>query len=102
MTSPKPLFLATLILAAGCATTSNAPAGSAPGVAAAVDTGAGTPAAPAVAGKPNEDVVCYFERPTGSNIREKVCRSRTQRERERANAQQVLQGVREVNTRVGN
>lgn len=100
------LRLLTLLSAfalAACTTTARtgAPSRAAPAFAADQDTGAGTPVARTTGAKANSDVVCYYERPTGSNIPEKVCRPKTSAERERDQAQDMMRTLPSVNMHPG-
>ena len=101
----KLLALLSALALSACTTTtaarSAAPSRAAPAFAADQDTGAGTPVARAGGAKANTDVVCYYERPTGSNIPEKVCRPKTSAEREREQAQDSMRTLPSVNMRPG-
>ena len=92
--SEKSLALAVLLAATGCVTTSAGTsavaASAAPG--SQQETLGGTPARAGA----NQEVVCFYEKTTGSNIREKVCRTKTTRERDQENAKQMLEGTARV------
>ena len=97
-------LLSALALSACTTTTASragAPSRAAPTFAADQDTGAGTPVARTPGARANTDVVCYYERPTGSNIPEKVCRPKTSAERERDQAQDMMRTLPSVNMRPG-
>ena len=84
------LGLATILaLASACATTS-APAGGTAPVKAQPATG--QTAAPAVASG-EQKLVCSTERPVGSNIPKRVCRTPEQIEREREAAQDKIRSM---------
>lgn len=79
-------FASILLLASACAT-ATAPAGTAP-------VKAQSGAAPGVAAE-DQKLICQMERPLGSNIPKRVCRTQAQIDRERDSAQDKMREMQQ-------
>lgn len=97
----KSLGLASLLAVAACA----GPAASGPPV---VEGAAARPAAPRTMTKEEQQAArlrsewtCTYERPTGSNIPEKVCRLKSDAERNRDQVLDALRTAPSINMRPG-
>jgi hypothetical protein len=87
-----------LALASACAT----PAAPAGGTAQMKAQSGAPPLAAKTAGEDEQKLVCQMERPVGSNISRKVCRTPEQIEQDREAAQEAMRGVQQGTSRESN